>query len=844
MKFAFLGFMTAFFSNDMYAQLKDSLMLDIKGLNKPAVILKYLGKPNIILTEDVKTIPTKSDSTVFIISSSPLQNAYVLLITQEGDKKDTVKLEDINKDYLIKKGILLDPRITLKGTINIEIFNARIDTPIKKFPIKFGGAGSRNITDEDISDASSYKVGSLIHDALFLAKGQNAAIQYKILSYYDNGESNMDKLRDDYSVNKFLDSLVRTIVTKGMDQGAGGLSSFFSSIGGLDVTSFADGAAKFIVKRAKQELSIAFFQKFKKVIEETRDIATVFPQTANILDAIDDQIYDYEKYLQNLREAFKKDLKEIHWNLPGIVDNHPVLFNRHPEVKASLLTACYTAQELEKQSHPGDILANYPIEFLDEIENKNYKGAIQTIQAFSASLRDTVNQEDASYWVNIRQIRELVNDKRALKFYLGLLYQEVKHKYDNIQFEGTTLITLLDAVAMRYEKTSLIYNSYRNYVLRFGEKVGALNKMIKDYSKENPADTSIFEKYAKYFKTSVELVEYCTEAFKLPGIKEHPHFQDLPSLLKKYFEVAYSAADLAVAANGRQYSSALNHALHIYNLVAVQPAPQIRMVLNPSQERNEKRALKRFNKSMEEVEKITDDRFSEDLKKTITKELTDDSTGQSHLIPSVYDTTKRTLKHLVRYGSFIASVATAKNSDEVERAIEAAALPVGSSRIKRVSDFNVALNSYAGLFYGVERINDLDSGKWKPNVYGVTAPIGVSISWGHRFLVFPSKKEWSTSIYISLIDLGAVAAFRFTDDSTSQVPTIKFENIFSPGAFLSLGIPKTPLSFNIGAQMGPNLRKVNADASKGNDFSDKIYWRFSTSIVVDIPIVNFYTKSK
>ena len=185
-----------------------------------------------------------------------------------------------------------------------------------------------------------------------------------------------------------------------------------------------------------------------------------------------------------------------------------------------------------------------------------------------------------------------------------------------------------------------------------------------------------------------------------------------------------------------------------------------------------------------------------------------------------------------------------KNSDEVERAIEAAALPVGSSRIKRVSDFNVALNSYAGLFYGVERINGLDSGKWKPNVYGVTAPIGVSISWGHRFLVFPSKKEWSTSIYLTLIDLGAVAAFRFKDDSTSQVPTIKFENIFSPGAFLSIGIPKTPLSFNIGAQMGPNLRKVNADAAKGNDFSDKIYWRFSTSLVVDIPIVNFYTKTK
>jgi hypothetical protein len=205
---------------------------------------------------------------------------------------------------------------------------------------------------------------------------------------------------------------------------------------------------------------------------------------------------------------------------------------------------------------------------------------------------------------------------------------------------------------------------------------------------------------------------------------------------------------------------------------------------------------------------------------------------------------KNTLAKLLRYGSFMATVATAKSSDEVQYAIEAAALPVGSSRVKRASDFNVSLNAYAGLFYGVERINDVDSGRWKANVYGVTAPIGVAASWGHRAFFIPTgKTEWSTTVFITLIDLGAVAAFRFTDDSTSQIPSIKLKHIFSPGAFLSIGIPRTPISFNLGAQMGPNLRKVNNDLLKGNDFDDKIYWRFSASFCVDIPILNFHTKS-
>jgi len=207
-----------------------------------------------------------------------------------------------------------------------------------------------------------------------------------------------------------------------------------------------------------------------------------------------------------------------------------------------------------------------------------------------------------------------------------------------------------------------------------------------------------------------------------------------------------------------------------------------------------------------------------------------------------------TLNNLIKYGGFMASVATAKNSNEVESAIESFALPVGSSRIKRVSDFNVSLNAYVGLFVGYEKIRGVDGSGFKLNTYGITAPIGVSASCGHHILFFKSGHEWSTSLFLSLIDLGAVTAFRVKDTITSQVPTIQLKDIFSPGMFLSLGIPKTPLSINLGAQMGPNLRKVNVtdpgNTNPHNDFENRIYWRYSISVCVDIPVFNFYTKSK
>jgi hypothetical protein len=106
-----------------------------------------------------------------------------------------------------------------------------------------------------------------------------------------------------------------------------------------------------------------------------------------------------------------------------------------------------------------------------------------------------------------------------------------------------------------------------------------------------------------------------------------------------------------------------------------------------------------------------------------------------------------------------------------------------------------------------------------------------------------------------LIDVGAVAAFRFKDTvKTSagdtlvadKVPTIQLRDIISPGVFLSIGIPRSPISLNFGAQMGASLRKINTVSAGNlqpkNDLSNNTYWRFSASVCVDIPLLNFHTR--
>ena len=167
---------------------------------------------------------------------------------------------------------------------------------------------------------------------------------------------------------------------------------------------------------------------------------------------------------------------------------------------------------------------------------------------------------------------------------------------------------------------------------------------------------------------------------------------------------------------------------------------------------------------------------------------------------------------LIKYGSFIANVAQAENSNQVQSAIEAIALPAGSASIKKRSKSNIALNAYLGISPGIEHNGDTDKSKF---ALGLNAPIGIAASWGHGLKYNKkckcNKEQGSSSVFISLIDLGAVTTYRFADSETENIPEIEFENILAPGAYYVYGLPKLPISIGLGGQFGPRLREITDD---------------------------------
>ncbi len=758
------------------------------------------------------------------LANSAAEN-NIIIKDKFGSDKFRKRVDDKGNNYF---------EIKINSNSKIEMGANQMDLSANELFIKVDKLEWLKITFKKASDVVTYTPGSMVDDAIKLNEGGDNKLAASILKSYQI------KTEAELNGNLFLLDAGISADFSGIQGASASPTKFFEAAGGLDVTTLADGLAKFIVKRTKQELTIAFFQQFKDNLSQYEDLKVLFPNTYNLLSAIGENIYNYSAYIANLREAFLGDLKILDESLPALIDNHMediFIKEGYFELGIAIKTGCHISSSLRHSMHPGDILETFPISYLennvppaDQATIKKLKGAIQSLQLFSEALKS--NNPNDNYWESVEKVRGIVNDKKALKIYLGLIVQLAKNKYSGVLFTDVksiyNILNTSDAVTA-FDKN---YLPLRQYIITLASKTNEMNASLADLRKSN-TDSAKVELIAKYFKATSQLLEYSVSIADLPFIKDNiPNASDIKGKSKKFFRVVEEVSDLTVSINRKRYAEVINHLVVIYDITINKPLLATTSITTKSLSRSDSKKL---------IQKIVDSKDEAsvgELKKDFMKES---STGN--------DESNTKLALLAKYGAFMAALVSAKTSDEMADVIESAALPVGSASIKRNSNFNVALNAYSGIFIGNEVIRGYDRDKFLDNLksYGIAAPVGVSISQGNQILPWPvswvfknrKPKGWSSSYFISIVDIGAIAAYRFTEDEAETIPTIQLKDIVSPGIFWSLGIPKSPISFNVGAQVGPNLRKVNDSM---NDYSKASYVRYSLSICVDIPLLNFYNK--
>ncbi|WP_276135180.1 hypothetical protein [Polluticoccus soli] len=578
-----------------------------------------------------------------------------------------------------------------------------------------------------------------------------------------------------------------------------GAGNPFSSIGGLDVTTLADGIARFLVKRTKEELSVAFFDKFRKEMskEKYRDAVTLFPETCDMLGDIGDNIYMYQAFLPALQEAFQQDLRMLTNNLPKVITdgNYAAFFNRHPLLKYTCLSGNYVTNGILNEVHPGKIIEGFPVEYIDSMAKEQYasydtfatKNISATLKLFQLVSTSFKAQNNSDYWVPADSVKKAFSDPLTVRIYLSLIAEQAEDiEFVRIDGNERSVATILKKLAAAYNANYPEYAAFCTQLVAKGETVHGYILEAEKITREK--QTPPFELYYNYFNGVVDLIEQAGRFTELPFM-EKKGMGRFDTTFANYIRICRRTSDLALNIKERNYSTAAVDAYTIYNFAFSKP------VIEKDQE------LKLLGAEEDRI--MNAQRFS---------------------------------PVLLRLGTFMASVAEAKSSEEVSDAIEAAALPAGSSRVKRESRGNIALNAYLGPFVGYERIEGIDD-QFQFNSYGLLAPVGVSASLGQFYSVFSGKHTSSLSLFLSAIDLGAVAAFRMEDDETSQIPTITLRELVAPGAFLIYGFGKTPISFGAGWQIGPRLRNVTAT----DNTVSEMYSRFSLSFTVDIPLLNFAT---
>ena len=808
------------FAQCLFAQTKitfnlsdKSVAIDDSRSTTNSDLIKIIVKKGNYLEFEIKGKGSKP----YEVTLTKNENAKTL--TEKDFKNGIIKTDnslaynglDLSKNFkiTISSGTLIKKSIQVTSSVK----QTTTVTPVTKADTKQAGNNTKQKQQRPVANAQGYKPGFPYYDAFTLVNYQSerpSRIDSILTTYteFDKKSNDLETPEKMLSENPFFKLETRTAnglsdyITEAPElHGAGSIiGGIGASIGGLGVTTLSDGIAKFLIKRGKQELSLSFFQKFKKVIDNNKDLQVLFPATFPLLDAIDEDIYNYSAYLQNLREAFKKDITVLPKSLPNIIDNHENYFKTHKKLAAGLLGACYLAKEVQLEAHPGDILANIPDTLLNQFDefsanstNHYFKGSIQTLQLVSSCLRDTATADNASYWISAAQIRKLATNKLAFNIFMALLYQKAKNDYNGVVYrdsisvnmKGFTLKSFFDSIPTLRKDNEKILNDYKQFIVDFGSRAEQLNKMVK--AGKNQPDSATVEKYAAYLKATVGLLEQASDVGNLPcpSKTSEPIYLALGKIdfhqqFKPYFDLSNYIADMAVDISRKNYSSAINNVVFIYNDIIAKPVATT-------------------------ASKVQSKKDS---------------------VVIAAGKTKTQFSEIVKYGSLAGAVATAKTSDEVEKAIEAAALPVGSYSIKQKSAFNVALNAYVG--YGF----DFRCGKTYAN--GIYAPIGFSISKG-------LNKAGAITFFASIIDVGSLVQYNLHADSTSTLKQdIRLESIISPSAQILYGIPKWPISVGCGWKRTPKLFFSNDTGFE----VVKPHGVFNVSILIDIPIANLYNSSR
>ncbi len=528
-----------------------------------------------------------------------------------------------------------------------------------------------------------------------------------------------------------------------------------------------DALAQFLVKRTKEELTLAFFDQFRKQLEASNEFQTLLPNT-NFLLKTQEDVFRIPSMGAVWVESFQSDIQNLVPNLERLLLTDP---NYQPLLAQPNVQAFQLAFNLVDLTRKGEAPLNILAMLKKRVQNNNQiDGLHETLDLlhFLAQELQSCDPEKSGYLLTAKDLRPLSQKQKA--YFISLLFRNNK----------ASILPLLGRFNNRNYLTILEENQseFFNMLVQFSQLLQNLEVAGQQYNIAGEEDYNRAYRDQSFKSITQKAVSLLEFSFRLKYFS-NPNAYFRSDFYKKYYPTILNTINALGHVERQEYG------IFLINLAQI-------------------------------------------LQPIINEKIASDSTEDSERLANF-------VQDFLFYGGFMVDILSALDAETVSGIIQQYALPIGSYRMKRRAHFSMDINAYPGLYMGVE--SGLNNTLKRDGVVGVTAPIGLTTSWGN----FKEKNGQSFSLFFPVIDIGAAFSYRWGNRFGGFPDKLKWRQILSPGVHAVYGFKELPISLMVGAQFMPELRGISE-----NGFTDtgRSVWHLGVSGVVDIPLFNLHIRER
>jgi hypothetical protein len=373
-------------------------------------------------------------------------------------------------------------------SVSVIIFDGKARKIIDTLLVTLDKLNVGNLNDKELVETNHYEMPIAFYDAMSIytritsRTGSQFLFLFRKYNFDFTAATNTadsiaiirkNKFIDDF-FKKFYDIKKDTVSKAKVAAANSALGAMVASLSGIDVTKYVQATADFLRDRIKEELTIAFIERFKSKLDSIPELKALLPRTYNVFNTSDP--FKVPSLGQTYKTAFQGDLEYFVQNFELFIDTTSI--KRYKDLRTSQVVtafrvAYHTIDLSAKDVHPVDIFDFIDVRYGYMKESQRVDDInkyVSLLNVLSQNLRKRMDL-DSIGWISVEELKTF--HPNAIMLFWGLIYQQKKEVFDELKIKDNSLADLI------YNGTS----TAQIYLKQFVTIAHNIGSRIKEYQR-------------------------------------------------------------------------------------------------------------------------------------------------------------------------------------------------------------------------------------------------------------------------------------------------------------------------------------------------------------------------